>query len=117
MTPTLCNTEIRGSTVVCVVCGFAMPRRIVGDRFTKNCKPHKPRTAEELAAVQAVCRACPHYLAEPTETLDAGVCLIRAANCLPCASLEQFAKYIADGNPCADTPPRFPATEFEELTA
>ncbi len=83
---------------------------------TKGEKPrprsHRPRTADEIKSTRPICRVCPHYLAKPTETLDAGVCLLRAKGCGACKSLEQFARYIAAGNRCPDG--RFEGTEIVE---
>lgn len=79
-------------------------------------KQHRPRTDDEMKAIRPICKACPHYLHEPTETLDAGVCLLRTSGCSACTSLEKFLAYLRVGYGCADEKnARFPATELVEI--
>lgn len=80
-------------------------------------KPRKwrQRTDAELKATYPICNACPHQLKEPTETLDAGVCLLKVKGCGACKSLEQFLEFKRSGKRCPDNPPRFPATELEAV--
>lgn len=106
----------------CAVCDKAMKHdRVVRDcgKGTKGERPkaskRRPRTDDELKAIHPICRACPHYLHEPTETLDAGVCMLRVEGCGSCKTLERFRTYLRAGNGCADRKnARFGATEVVE---
>lgn len=112
----LCKTEVRGSKVVCTVCGYSLPRRIVGDRFAKNCNPHRPRTVEELEVVLKACVACEHRTQGGGE-FDAGLCgLMVKAGCGSCRNIEAFLTFRKSGAACPANPPRFEATPLLEVS-
>lgn len=111
-TAAACVFESDGKRPACVKCGRKIPAGASLETIARCKKANRPRTAEEIKATHHICRSCPHYLSKPTETLDAGVCLLRAKGCGACKSLEQFARYIAAGNPCPDG--RFDGTPLVE---
>jgi hypothetical protein len=75
---------------------------------TPTKKKRRPRTAEEIESVNAICGVCRYF--------KHGMCMLLVRKgCGSCKTAEDFAKKIARGIPCADKPARFAGTELVEI--
>jgi len=87
-----CVTELRGELVVCIHCGLSLPAKIVGHRFTANCRnrpPRQPLADSELAARAAACAACQFF--KPDRGTAEPICVLLACQCNENASNEEKA--------------------------